>query len=238
MYDALGDRMKAYYENRTRYMLTRRIYTMIRIDGKAFHSYTKGLEKPFDYQLMSDMDETAKFLCKQIQCARLAFVQSDEISILLTDFENLQTALWFDGNIQKMASVSASAATYQFNLLRPGKMALFDARVFQLPSWTEAQNYFIWRQQDATRNSILSAAQSVYSAKEMVGKKTNELQEMLFQKGINWNDYPVGAKRGRIIEKETYEKDPNVIRTRWVAVEPPVFTQEREFLESRIAKSN
>ena len=108
--DSLGDRMKEFYENRTRNFLPRRTYTIIRVDGKAFHSYTRGLIRPFDEKLVNDMDETACYMCKNIQGAKFAFVQSDEISILLTDFEGLTTDAWFDGNIQKMASVSASLA--------------------------------------------------------------------------------------------------------------------------------
>ena len=117
MQDNLGDRMKG-YENITRYHLPRRTYSMLRIDGKAFKTFTRGLKKPFDDGFINDMDETACFLCKNIQGAKFAFVQSDEISILLTDFETIQTDAWFDGNVQKMASVSASIATAQFNYLR------------------------------------------------------------------------------------------------------------------------
>jgi len=225
--------MKEYYEDRTRNVLPRRTYSIIRIDGKAFHTYTKGLQRPFDDKLMNDMDETAGFICKNIQGAKLAFVQSDEISILLTDFEELTTDAWFDGNIQKMVSVSSSLATAKFNELRPGKLAFFDSRVFTIPSNIEVENYFIWRQQDTTRNSISSVAQSLYSHKQLEGKNTTEQQEMIFQKGTNWNDFAPKYKRGRVIEKQLYDKD-GAIRSKWVSVEPPIFTQEREFLASRI----
>ena len=97
--DALSVRMKEFYEMRTRTYLPRRTYTIIRIDGKAFHTYTRGLKKPFDLGLIEDMDETAKYLCKNIQGAKMAFVQSDEISIVLTDFDTLQTDAWFDGEV-------------------------------------------------------------------------------------------------------------------------------------------
>lgn len=225
--------MKEYYEDRTRNVLPRRTYSIIRIDGKAFHTYTKGLQRPFDDKLMNDMDETAGFLCKNIQGAKFAFVQSDEISILLTDFEELTTDAWFDGNIQKMVSVSSSLATAKFNELRPGKLAFFDSRVFTIPSNIEVENYFIWRQQDTTRNSISSVAQSLYSHKQLEGKNTTEQQEMIFQKGTNWNDFAPKYKRGRVIEKQLYDKD-GATRSKWVSVEPPIFTQERDFLTSRI----
>jgi tRNA(His) 5'-end guanylyltransferase len=273
MKDELGDRMKSFYEDRTRTKLPRRSYTIIRIDGKAFHTYTKGLERPFDMWLMEDMDATAAYLCKNIQGAKFAYVQSDEISILITDFDDLGTHAWFDNNLQKMASVSASMATAEFNRLRlmrgfgnyeqtpmQGRavisqfnMAQFDARVFQIPFAAEVENYFIWRQQDATRNSISSAAQSLYSPKELNGVKTDGMQEMLFQKGINWNNYSPREKRGSLIRKverkfiksdsiKAVAKTPNTqviddkhifTRSKWEAdPETPIFTQDREYLRS------
>lgn len=231
--DSLGDRMKDFYESRTRTFLPRRTYSIIRVDGKAFHSYTKGLERPFDDKFIYDMDETASYLCKNIQGAKFAFVQSDEISVLLTDFDGVTTDAWFDGNIQKMVSISASMATARFNELRPGKIALFDSRIFTIPSSAEVENYFIWRQQDTVRNSISSLAQSMYSHRELHGKNTGQMMEMCFQKGVNWNDLEPKYKRGRLVMKETYEKN-GAMRTRWVSTEPPTFTQERDFLKSLI----
>ncbi len=237
MGNSLGDRMKKFYEDRARVFLPRRTYTVIRLDDKAFHTYTKGLDSPFDEKFISDMDEVACYLCKNIQGSKLAFVQSDEISIVLTDFDKLQTDAWFDGNIQKMVSVSASLATAKFNELRPKKIALFDSRVFTIPSATETENYLIWRQQDTVRNSIASVAQSLYSSKQLYGKDSNAMQEMCFQKGVNWNDLPVKHKRGRLIAKTMYKKEgTEVMRTKWVSVEPPTFTQDRKVLEDLIPK--
>lgn len=256
MKDELGNRIKEDYENRTRYYLPRRTYTLARIDGKTFKTYTKGLKRPFDMDLIEDMDTTAQYLCKNIQGAKFAFVQSDEISILLTDFEAIGTDAWFDGNIQKMASISASMATAKFNQLRmirilsqnvgfdfnKIKLAEFDSRVFTIASKEEVMNYFNFRQKDTIRNSISSVAQSLYSHKELNGKNCSEQQEMIFQKGTNWNDLDPKLKRGRFIEKINVEKeaDPNIlnsvatIRSMWVSNECPTFTQEREFLISRI----
>jgi len=266
MKDELSTRMKEFYENRTRISLPRRTYTIIRIDGKAFHTYTRGLKRPFDEGLIEDMDLTACYLCKNIQGAKFGFVQSDEISVLMTDFEAITTDAWFDGNIQKIVSVAASMATAKFNQLRlirnvntskttsiqtmlDSKLAEFDARTFTIPSKTEVINYFVWRQIDTVRNSISSAAQSVFSHKELNNKNTDQMQEMLFQKGINWNDYNPKHKRGRFIFKETFEKviDPKlpegmppvdsfqtVIRSRWVSGECPTFTQDKNFLEERV----
>lgn len=254
MKDSLGDRMKGYYETRTQLFLPRRTYTMIRLDGKAFHSYTKGFKRPYDLGLMRVMDLTAVKLCESIQGAKMAFVQSDEISIVLTDFDTEQTDAWFDGNVQKMTSISAAIATAAFNngmyldeeiLANMDKVAYFDSRVFTLPTATEVRNCFVWRQQDATRNSIQMGAQSLYSQKELNKKNTSELQEMMWQKGQNWNDYPVGFKRGRAIVKEQFEhhgtdkKTGNAVvtqRNRWVSVDPPIFTQEPEFILNRLPK--
>lgn len=248
MKDTLGDRMKEFYENRTRIYLPRRGYTIIRVDGKSFHTYTKGLIRPFDDGLIEDMDATAAYLCKNIMGAKFAFVQSDEISILITDFDEITTQAWFDNNLQKMCSVSASMATKAFNearmkrvsagttetLIAKMKWAEFDSRVFQVPQPSEVENYFIWRQQDATRNSISSTAQSLYSSKQLHGKNTDQQQEMIFQKGVNWNDFDVKYKRGRFIEKEYYDKD-GAIRSRWRSYGPPIFTQEKDFLSLKIS---
>ncbi len=222
--DSLGDRMKGLYENRSRIYLPRKTYSVIRIDGKAFHTYTKGMTRPFDIGFMEDMNETARYLCENIQGAKVAYVQSDEISIVLTDFDKINTDMWFNGNIQKIVSVSASLATARFNQLRFDRcfsmnneypelqesliqykhlpqLAMFDSRVFSISTFTEVINYLIWRQQDTVRNSIQSVAQSLYSHKELNGKNQSDLQEMIFQKGINWNDYPISQKRGRLTYK-------------------------------------
>ena len=267
MKDPLGDRMKDFYEDRTRYKLARRTNTIIRIDGKAFHTYTKGLERPFDQGLMEDMNKTAEYLCQNIQGAKFGYVQSDEISILITDYDDNDTHAWFDGNLQKMASIAASLATAKFNQLRMAracsdsdgdlaqkmlanleieafKLAMFDARVFQIPYQEEVINYFIWRQQDATRNSISSVAQSLYSAKELHGKKTSDMQEMIFQKGINWNDFTPREKRGSIIRKveKTFEIpahwaygegviDSKFTRLKWEAdPNTPIISQDKDYL--------
>lgn len=264
MKDAIGDRMKERYENRTRLSLPRRTYTIIRVDGKAFHTFTKGFKRPFDTDLMNIMDQTAKTLCEQIQGAKLAYVQSDEISVLLTDFEKPTTDAWFDGNIQKIVSVSASIATAVFNKAylqfklneradfhadcgecneryEGYKIAMFDSRVFTIPDPVEVENYFIWRQQDASRNSVQMVARSLYSHKQCENKNNQQLQDMIHEAGQNWNDYPAGQKRGRIIVKETYEQEipmqkDTVTRTRWIVQNPPIFTQDRDFLKSRIPR--
>jgi tRNA(His) 5'-end guanylyltransferase len=273
MKDELGDRMKDFYEDRTRYKLARRTNTIIRIDGKAFHTYTKGLERPFDLGLMEDMNKTTEYLCQNIQGAKFGYVQSDEISILITDYDDISTHAWFDGNLQKMSSVAASLATAKFNQLRMAracfddvikedapiykddiedfKLAMFDARVFQIPYHEEVFNYFIWRQQDASRNSISSVAQANFSTKELNGKKTSDMQDMLMlEKGINWNDFSPREKRGSLIrkvEKQFVRRDTDwtvsektiaipesAIYTRnvWEAdPETPIFSKDKDYLK-------
>lgn len=234
---SLGDRMKNFYENRTRFYLPRRTYTIIRIDGKAFHTYTKGLKKPFDDKFVNDMDLTAKFLCENIQGVKLAYVQSDEITIVLTDFDSLTTDSWFDGNIQKIVSVSSSLATGKFNQLRPDKLAFFDCRVFTIPTRSEVMNNLIWRQQDCERNSISSVARSLYSHEETKNKNNNDLQEMCFQKGVNWNDFSVHLKRGRVIKKVEVIVD-DVKRNKWVVdYNIPIFSQDKDYLNNLIPEN-
>ncbi len=265
MKDSLGDRIKE-YETAYRIKLPRRTYAILRIDGKSFHTWTKGLDRPFDNDLIQDMDETAKYLCKNLSGAKFAYVQSDEISILLTDFDAIGTQAWFDNNVQKMVSVAASTATAIFNELRSQrfltrdafdnryvqkpKLAMFDARIFIIPQRVEVSNYFIWRQQDCTRNSISSVAQSLYPHKELHGVNSEAKQELIFQKGINWNDYPARKKRGGFIERITFVNGQDVrdipnqeialtdtVRNKWVSVECPIFTQEKTFLDNRIPEN-
>lgn len=236
MSDPLGDRMKANFEDRTRYLLPRRTYTIIRIDGKAFHTYTRGADKPFDYRLMTAMDNAAIALCSEAAGVRCAYGQSDEYSFLLTDFATIQTQSWFDGNIQKIASIASSIFTGAFNAQGyKSDVASFDARVFTIPDPVEVENYFIWRQQDCTRNAILSAGYALFSPKQMHGKNTSEVQEALFQQqGINFNDYLTSAKRGRAIIKETYRVEATE-RSRWTADQAmPILTQDRSYFVSKM----
>lgn len=238
----LSDRIKEFYENRTKQFLNRRTITIIRLDGKGFSKFTKGLEKPFDDGFSDDMDATAVYLCENIQGAKLAYTQSDEISIVITDFDNLETSAWYDYNVQKMVSISASLATARFNQLRAfrgeTKLAQFDARVFQVPNIDEMTNTILWRQQDCTRNSISMAASANFSHKSLEGKSGNDKQEMLFtEKGINWNDYKTKYKRGVVISKKAItmqdEKGDDYIRNKWIPdYEIPIFTQDKEYLEN------
>lgn len=269
----LGDRMKNNYENITRYYLTRRMPVIIRLDMKAGHTFTKGMNKPFDDVFVKTMQDTMKYLCENIQGCVLGYTQSDEISLVLTDYAELTTDAWFGNNLQKMCSVSASMATLAFNkafndnivkyidnnldadcgvtkdlteyikilINARNKGAMFDSRVFTIPK-EEVCNALIWRQQDATRNSIQSVGQANFSQKELHGKSCNDIQDMLMiQKGINWNDYSTTLKRGSCCIK-TVIQDPNVdIKdgaypiSKWVVDnEIPIFTQDRNYVEKLI----
>lgn len=192
--DSLGDRMKRNYEDRYRLSLTRRTPVIMRLDGKAFHTLTRGAEKPFDPRLSSAMHATAEKLLDEIQGAKCAYVQSDEISILITDFDKLSTHAWFDYNVQKMVSVSAAVAAVEFTQ-RYGRTAHFDSRVFNVPK-EDVVNYFRWRYLDWLRNSIQMLAQSMFSHKELHAKNQAVLHEMCFQKGRNWNDLAPVWKNG------------------------------------------
>lgn len=221
--DSLGDRMKR-YEYVSRNYLTRRVPVIIRIDGKAFHTFTKGMRKPFDRVLMSAMQETMRFLCANIQGCVFGYTQSDEITLVLTDYASIRTDAWFGYNVQKMCSIAASMATLAFNKAfaeqtekedsgldlsvyrRKFQTALFDARVFTIPL-DEVCNCLIWRQQDATRNSIEAVGQANFSHRELQGKSCNKIQDMLWkERGINWNDFPTDCKQ-EIMLHELLEKN-------------------------------
>lgn len=240
--DALGDRMKG-YENTYRNHLPKRLPVIIRIDGKAFHTYTKGMERPFDEKLSNAMWETTKFLCKNIQGCKIGYTQSDEISLLITNYDKLTTDSWFDNNVQKMVSVAASMATAKFNeeihKVYPEKgFAMFDARVFVVPH-DEALNCLLWRQLDAAKNSVSMVAQANFPHKSLQGLNSGQMQDkLMLEKNINWSKLPVWQKRGVAIVKRqkpktvTYNGETKtVLRSVWeVDHETPVFSQDRDYI--------
>lgn len=203
---ALGDRMKR-YEATTRHMLPRRTHSIIRVDVRAAHTYLRGAAKPFDETFIADMNAVAEALCAEITGAVFAYTQSDEISVLVTDFAGEHTEPWFGGVIAKQVSISAALATAVLNERRPGARALFDSRVFTIAGPVEVVNYYLWRQRDAVRNSISMAAQAHFSHKRLHGVSSGGMQELLWSEaGVNWNDYPDGCKRGRITVRRTGER--------------------------------
>jgi tRNA(His) guanylyltransferase len=232
--DSLGDRMKG-YEQACRTTLPLRLPVIIRVDGKAFHRWTRLFDKPFDNYLIELMNFVALELCEHIQGTRLAYVQSDEISLLLHNYATLNTSAWFDNQVQKMVSVAAAIASAAMTS-HSGRVAHFDARAFVLPE-AEVCNYFIWRQQDWTRNSIQMLAGSLYSHNQLNGKDQKTMQDMIHQAGHNWNDLPNLLKRGRCVFRETLEQEPGVVRRLWCVDENiPVFTQDRQYIEKFLAE--
>ena len=175
MSDRLGDRIKNNYENRSRYYLARRTPVIVRMDGKAFHTHLAKANKPFDDKHISAMGVVSLFLLENIQGAKAVYTQSDEISLLLTDYDTLETSAYLDYNKSKLESILASYTSVQYNKnygYRFGILteAIFDARAFNIPK-EEVVNYFLWRARDWERNSLFMYANSFYSHKELEGKK-------------------------------------------------------------------
>lgn len=222
---ALAKRMKK-YEAVPKNTLMRRTPVIIRVDGRAFHTFTKGFQKPFDDVLMRVMQDTMKYLCENIQGCVFGYTQSDEITLILIDYKKLNSEAWFDYEVQKMCSIVASMTTMAFNRffmyeyeefnrwIYEGsptdedkrlndvyynamcKGAMFDARAFNLPK-EEVTNNIYWRQLDASRNSIQMVGQANFSHRELLNKTCDQIQDMLMtQRGINWNDMGTSYKRG------------------------------------------
>lgn len=202
MFNSLGDRMKM-FENTFRHKLMEKSWVIIRLDGQHFKSYTKGLKKPYDIEFMQNMNQVTMDLLKYIPGAKIGYVQSDEISILLSDLDSYNTSMWFNGDINKIISSAASFASVMFNKYRPNKIATFDARSFNIPD-TEILNYFIFRQQDAIRNSIQSTARTYFSHKQLENKNQNDMKQMLIDINKPWESMIAGWKYGR-----TYVKNVN-----------------------------
>lgn len=261
VHDELGKRMKTYYEQIPQSKLMRRCPVCIRIDGKAFHSYTRGFQKPFDSILVKTMQDTMKYLCENIQGCVLGYTQSDEITLILVDYKRLNSSAWFDYEVQKICSIAASMATMAFNkcfadnvvnfcsnakeLLsneefdkifgiygsKVGK-AMFDARCFNIPK-EEVTNLIYWRQLDATRNSIQMVGRSKFSHKQLENKSCSDIQDMLMNEyQINWNNIPTYLKRGSCCIKDAAEDG----RGNWkIDLDIPIFKGEgREYIDKLV----
>lgn len=255
---SLGDRMKQYEAVPKNYLM-RKTPVIIRIDGRCFHTITRGFDKPFDWKIERAMEFTTLYLCQNIQGCVMGYTQSDEITLVLCDYQKIDTDAWFGYNIQKMCSIAASMATFAFSnelrkiadevwdydrqcrplyeedhmkmieflLNKVEKGIFFDARCFSLPK-NEVVNCLIWRQQDATRNSIQGLAQSLFSHNEIQGINCKDLQDKIFkEKGINWNSLPDYQKRGACVIKNRSDE--------WVIdFNIPIFTQDRNYIERRL----
>lgn len=232
----LADRMKS-YEHQHSTVLPRRTHTLIRLDGRGFSNYTKGLDKPFDRRFMLGMAETAQSVCKEFG-ADFGFVISDEISLLLTDFTNEASQPAWGGKVQKLVSLTAAHVSAKFNQLRADLdgMPTFDARAWTIDDPAEVANYFIWRQRDGRRNAIGMLASHHYSHQQLHGVKTSERLEMLADLGLFEHDIPDMALRGSTLftvksaETVTYTHGKtgqahcaDVVRNRWKTATAPTF---------------
>lgn len=303
--DKIGKGVKENYEELSENRLVRGMPIAIRIDGNGFRTFTKKLNKPFDTIITISMQETMKYLCENIQGCVLGYTQSDEITLILVDYQKLNfnddhiSFVWFDNEIQKICSISASMTTLQFNrsfssnvrkydlnnifgygcsnlkqkydnfnklwkeyILAIEKGAIFDARCFNIPK-EEITNLIYWRQLDAIRNSIEMAGRAYYPDKGLRKKSQSDVQEMLLQKGVDWNDYPTYFKRGSCCIKETYYIDSSgnrvpdceavvwndknmcndiiegiTMKSRWkIDLDIPIFKNEgREYIDNLIKK--
>lgn len=264
----LPDRMKHYEQESVGRSLIKRCPAILRLDGRAFHSFCKGFIKPWDCRLQYCMYSAGLSLCKEISTAKFAYGQSDEI--LLIDYDKLETEQWFGGIIQKIVSVAASIATLSFNntmkdlsdqikrgdkfiikeyveehpLSQKAGQAMFDARVFSIPQ-DDVVNYFVWRQQDAIRNSISSLAQSVFSHKSLHGLNSEQLINKLRDESsdLDWNNCPIYEQRGWAVYRSLYNSSANPMyllagstqqqhkRKQWVVdLEIPIISENRGYV--------
>jgi len=250
MFTEFDKRMKRLEKSFTDIKLLPKCPVVIRLDGKAFHTYTKQFKDktapdPFSEVLHSAFVESCIELAKNVAGCQAIYTQSDEVSVWLSDEgKSDQSQGWFDFELQKLISISSSILTANFNRIVPSdKLAYFDARAFSIPNKIELNNYFIWRQQDAVRNSISMIAQHNFSHKSLMGMSSSQMQERLFQeKQINWNYIDAWKKRGTTIVKKKYLTNTeyvdnktkehkiaeNVVRHKWVKIFP-TFTQQAIF---------
>lgn len=223
--DSIGNRLKRNYEFRQRDRLLKRIPVIIRLDGRTFHTVTKYCKRPFDRDFIGSISSTTCYLCDNIQGAKCAYCQSDEISILVTDFDRLTTDAWFDYVKSKVESISAGLASAYFTVNWSNdneKIVVFDSRARNYPK-EEVCNYFIWRQQDWTRNSITMYTRSVYSHNELLNKNQKDMHEMLYKKGLNWANLEDVFKNGTFVMK----KDGN-----WIERHDVIFKKDRDIIEN------
>ena len=236
------------YEASAETLLVPRTPLMLRLDGKGFSKFTKGLAKPMDENLRLCMEYAAYELVKNIEGCRFAYTQSDEITLILVDYASRESQPWFNYRMSKVLTVAASMCTGSFikaalcflpdHLVKKG-FPVFDARAWNLPK-EEVANAVLWRQQDATRNGIQSLGRANFSHKQLQNKNSSEIQEMLFQeKQINYNDEPTYYKRGFSLFKvnceiEVEDGDP-VIRKKVVSdLDMPIISKDRGYIENWI----
>lgn len=226
-------------ESLSDYKLNAKVPVLARIDGKAFHTLTKNMKKPFDENFHQSMINAAKELCENISGVKIAYVQSDEISLLLTDYDKINTQPWFNYELRKCCSVSASIATGGFLvsymklfkdqaekiMIGNGIIPSFDSRFWNLDR-ENIFDYFKWRQIDCIKNSKMLLGQSHFSHKQLHGKNTDEVCQMLLEKNISWDKTEARFKYGTILIKENYiiqVNNKDITRNHWVDKAAPLF---------------
>jgi tRNA(His) guanylyltransferase len=213
-FESLGERMKFYEAQATAQYLQPFVPWIIRLDGRAFHTFTRGFNKPFDTDLIRIMQQTTEHLVKATN-ACIGYTQSDEITLVLyTDAPGTQ--LFFDGRRDKINSILAAICSVYFSnrmedvvnkINSEHEPPVFDCRCFTVPNKAEALNCLIWREQDAVRNSVQMVGQHYFSPSQLHQKSCNQIQEMLFQQHkINWNDLPDEQKRGTYVRRRRLVK--------------------------------
>lgn len=182
---SLGDRIKR-YEAVTSQRALPRVPLMIRVDGRAFHTFTRGMERPYDQHLIDSMVNAAYDVASEMQGFKAAYIQSDEVTFCLTDYDTITSQGWFDYKLPKVISASASLMTAYFNKhINTDKLATFDSRAFSVPAH-DVPNAFLWRVKDWARNSLQMFSRAHFSHKELHGKNTKDMHDMLHGIGKNW----------------------------------------------------
>jgi tRNA(His) guanylyltransferase len=210
--DPIGDRCKRFEGAEAGRRAMPGIPLLARLDGRAFHTFTRGLARPWDARFAACMLETTRTLVDELQ-ALVGYTQSDEITLLWWAPSAGPTSYPFDGRFQKVASIAAGLASASFARLadqqlpeKSRSLPCFDARVWQVPSREDALEVFQWREADAAENSVHMAARALYSHPELHGKSVTEMHELLHARGVNWNDYPARYKRGTYIRRERFTR--------------------------------
>jgi tRNA(His) guanylyltransferase len=250
-FDDLSARCKAFEKRFTGETLMPGIPVIARLDGRAFHTFTRGLVKPFDFDLIEAMRQTTAALVDEFN-ADLGYTQSDEITLVW--FSEPESELMFGGKLFKLNSVLASTCSViffkkvmEYLPSKADKTPIFDCRTWQVPDMNEAALVLYWRERDATRNSVNMLAQSLFSHKQLQGKNVPAVHDMLHEKGVNWNDLPSRAKRGsyfhRVLVDEVldlsdrldipvqYRVPKQVVRSRVEEKDIPILTFDRTLID-------
>lgn len=244
LHDALGDSMKEFELVESGRRIMKGLPVLARIDGRTFHSFTRGMERPYDLRFMELMIETTRWIVEETR-ARIGYTQSDEISLLWYR-DAVGGEIFFDGRVQKMTSQLAALASCYFQshlgdyglAVYANRFPTFDARVWGMPNLDEVARYFLWRELDATRNSLSMAAHAYYPHGVLLGKKSADQHELLFQKGVNWNDFIPAFKRGtfafRRIERRKFSAEElSELPPKHHARQNPDLEVERSVYETR-----